>query len=407
MLLFTIKPMRWISLALAICAVVVTLAACGGSDESDTAASGSTAAEKGPIVIGRLSAKTGRLQVFDAPISQGLALAVKDINARGGIDGRQVEVKTLDYGSDPARAVAAAQDLLGQDLDLIVPPADQSPGLPVIQAATAKNVPSMNAISGPLATFKGAGPLYWNVYQNVPSEAAAAATFSREKGYERIFLLEDQIADYTKSFCSAYEASLKQQGGTVVGKDTFTSTETQIPAQISRIKSADPDAVVLCSVPPGGVAAIKQIRDALPDVDIIGGAGFEGVFWHGAAPGLSRWFNVGAASLVEKNPELQAMIKAFGEEFGRAPSAQLPALGYSIAQLYKAAVEQAGTTETDKVQAALNAFEDQPTVVGPTTFTPTCHVPIHRPMVIEGLTDGKSSVVETVTPKGVAEADAC
>ncbi|HZV75601.1 MAG TPA: ABC transporter substrate-binding protein [Conexibacter sp.] len=399
---------RRIALLAAVGAAVALLAACGGSDKSGSGSSttSGSATSKDPIVIGRLSAQTGRLQVFDGPITQGLALAVSDINAQGGIDGRKLVLKTLDYGSDPARAAAAAQDLLGGHVDLMVPPDDQAPGLPVIQAATAKNVPSLNAISGPQATFKAAGRLYWNDYQNVPSEAAAAATFSVGRGYRRIFLLEDQIADYTKGFCAAYEASLRAQGGSIVGKDTFTSTETQIPAQIARMKSAGPDAVVLCTVPPGGVAAIKQVRDALPNVDLIGDAGFEGVFWHRAVPNLSRWYNVGAVSLTERDPALQAMLRSFGAKYGSPPSAQLPALGYAIGQLYKAAVERAGTTDTDKVAAALNGFKDQATVVGPTTYTPTCHVPVDRPMVIEGITNGRTSVVESVTPKGVP-ADAC
>jgi branched-chain amino acid transport system substrate-binding protein len=403
---------RWLTLLVAAGAAIALLGACGGSDSDSTGsettnADSTSAPSTDPIVIGRLSAQTGRLQVFDGPITQGLELAVDEINKEGGIDGREVKIKTLDYGSDPARAIAAGAELLEQGVDLIVPPDDQAPGLPVIQAAAAQNVASINAISGPQATFDVAGPLYWNVYQNIPSEAAATAGFVTEKGYKRIFILEDQIADYTKGFCAAFEESLKSQGGgEIVGKDTFTSTDAQIPTQVSRAKASSPDAVVLCTVPPGGVPAIKQMRDALPNAALIGPAGFEGVFWHEAVPNLSNWFNVGAASLQTQDPELQDMLKRFGEKFGDPPSAQLPALGYTIGQLYKAAVEEAGSTETDAIAAALNGFTDQPTVVGPTTYTDTCHVPVERPMVVEGLTNGKAEVVGEVVPKDVP-ADAC
>lgn len=373
------------------------LVACGGSNKS--ASSGTpTKANTGPVIIGQAFAESGYLQVFDQPVNRGLQLGVDKINAEGGINGRKVKLVTVDTASDLARAQTGAQQLLQDGASVVVPSADASIALPVAQTVGAHGVISMAGIGSPMFGFKGGGPYAFNLYQGEASEVGALAQFAHSKGIKRPFLLVDQINDYTKSYCGLFAQAWKNLGGKIAGQDTFQASDQQLSSQVTQIKSSNPDAVVLCSVPPGGVSAIRQIRAALPTVTLLGDGAFEGDFWLSAAPHLSNFYYPAMVSLVQKSAALQGMIAAYKQKFGSPPpSATFPAFGYSIVEALRDAAKVAGSTSGPKLAKALNQFKDQPLLVGPTTYSPSCHVPLGRPQPFVKIANGKSTVITSIS----------
>jgi branched-chain amino acid transport system substrate-binding protein len=172
------------------------------------------------------------------------------------------------------------------------------------------------------------------------------------------------------------------------------------------MKSANPDVIVLCSYPPGGATAARQIRAAGLKVPIVGGVTMEGTYWLGADPGETNFYaTAGGVVRGDPNPLRSRIFAAYKAKYGKLPPFSLAVLsGYSVVQAISAAIAKAGTTETEAVKAELEKFRNVPLASGPTTWTPTCHVPLGRPYVIVKFTNGNPipHYVTTVKPKSVS-----
>src|SRR5262249_9749635 len=102
----------------------------------------STAQAKDSYVIGYFGSLTGFLSSFDNPVLKGIRVAVEDVNAAGGIDGKvPIELKVVDSKSDPAQSAVAAEELLAAGAKLLIGPCSGDIGIPGAQAAQAKGIP--------------------------------------------------------------------------------------------------------------------------------------------------------------------------------------------------------------------------------------------------------------------------
>ena len=104
---------------------------------------------------------------------------------------------------------------------------------------------------------------------------------------------------------------------TLVGEDTFLNEDASIAAQITRIKALpeEPDAIMLCTMMPGAVSAIKQIRAAGINSMILNGSGVDGSYWLSAVPDLSNFYVPVQGSIYgdDPNPEVTTFNAKFKE----------------------------------------------------------------------------------------------
>jgi branched-chain amino acid transport system substrate-binding protein len=392
--------MRRLSGAIVAATVLTLLAACGGSDPD--AGGGSDSTE--PIVIGAAIAESGGFELYDGGQTAGMKYAIDKINAAGGVNGRKFELVIADHKTDPAQVQTAAQDVLDKGADVVVTTVDYDFGA---QAALAARRAQKVSISGAGATefgLKGLGPLHFNVYQGTPTESISMARLAYDgQKLRRPYLLEDTSIQYSKSLCAEFEQAWTKVGGeaTIAGRDTFKNSDPAIASQISKVKASSADFVVLCSYPPGGASAIRQLRTAGVALPIFGGSAFDGTFWTKAVPDLSDFYHPAMTSAAGDDPneavnELLAAVKFDG-------AASYVMFGYEVIETIKRGVEIAGSTDGPALAKAIETFKDEPLLTGPTTYTPTCHAPIARPLAMMQIQDGKASFLERSKPAGVAE----
>jgi branched-chain amino acid transport system substrate-binding protein len=366
------------------CIAVVATAYRGG------AASGKDA--KDPIVIGTANSLTGVLAPFELAINNGMDIAADEINAAGGVKGRQIKIIHVDAKSDLNLSATAALDVIEKGAQIVVPICDADYGAPGARAANAKGILAITCAGAPGIGKQIIGPLTFNTYTGSPTESAIGAEFAfKTKGWRKAYFLCDRTLEYTKVVCEAFKTRWKGLGGKVVGEDTFLQADVSIAAQVTRlVNSPKPDFVMLGSYP-GGSPAIKQIRAAY-DGPLMLSAAYSGTFWLKPTPHLSNvWVPaVGSSYGDDPRPKVNAFFAKYKKKTGAAALVDsYPLLGYSLVQSLAKAIEIAGTTDGKQLAKALETFRDVQLLAGPTTYTKTCHVPVKRSLLMIRYDDGK------------------
>lgn len=214
-----------------------------------------------------------------------------------------------------------------------------------------------------------------------------------------------------KGICDGFDWAMPQLSeAKLVGEDTFKNEDASIAAQITRIKSLpeEPDAIMLCTMMPGAVSAIKQIRAAGINSMILNGSAVDGSYWLSAVPDLSNFFVPVQGSVYgdDPNADVTTFNAKYKETTGGDPSTQYTYPGYVMIDVWAKAVERAGTTEAGAVVAELEKMNEEPTLFGPRTFTPELHHQNKARYLIVETTGGKPAVVDEWTiaePIPVAE----
>lgn len=374
----------------------LVLALAGGCGSDDAAPEGK--ADTGPIIIGAAVAESGGFELYDNAQTSGMRYAIDEINRAGGVNGRKFELITADHKTDPAQVQGVTQELLEKGADAIVTTVDYDFGAPAAIAAGKAGKVSISGAGAPEFGLNGLGPLHFNVYQGTPSESAALAEFAfTTQGLRKPYLLEDTSIQYAKSLCAEFEDAWEKVAGagSIAGKDTFVNSDPSIANQISKIKAAkDADFLVLCSYPPGGASAIRQLRTAGSTIPIYGGSAFDGTFWTEAVPNLSGFFHAAMASSAGDDPNQD--LNGFLASVEYEGSASYALFGYENIQTIAAGFKESGSMEGAALAKGIESLQDADFLVGKTSYSDKCHAPIDRPMAIINIEQGAAKLAEYV-----------
>jgi branched-chain amino acid transport system substrate-binding protein len=389
-------------------ALVAALVVVGASLVGAVGALGGSSADSAqpPIIIGAANAKTGFVNFFDGPVSAGAELAVRDFNAQGGVLGRQLKIIYSDTKSDLNQTQQAALEVISQGAHFVLTSCDYDYGSPAARVANQRGIVAISCAGGPLYGKQGTGPLTFNVYQATPTEGATIAEYAYNKRkWRSAYALCDVSVEYSKTVCTYFKEAWKNLGGRLVGEDTFQNTDASISSQVTRIKSAPKhDFLVVSSYAPGGPAALRQIRGAGIESPIFGAAAFDGTYWFPAVPNLRNFFYPGPASKWGspiRNPLVGRIVKQLGAQ---PPSYLYPLSGYAAVETLVVAMRRAKTTNGAKVAAEIEKFKDEVLVLGKTTYTKDCHIPLGRAMAVMTVANNKDIFLGLVKPKVMPKA---
>lgn len=306
-----------------------------------------------PIKIGVPVGLSGANSVVAPSVVQAAELAVEEINAKGGILGRKVELEVADDGSGAAGAQKAFDSLIFQKkvnaLISMETSAARNAGLPIV---TRGKTPFIYT-----SFYEGRScNKYMYVNAWVPDQQVAPIVdyFMKTNKAKNFFLIGSDYAfgrgmlEFTKSY-------IGKKGGKVVGEEYLPMDGSDWTAVINKLKTAKPDAIITSTA--GGapnVTLTKQLRAAgitLPYGNLAvdeGTAKDMGTDAEGIVISGSYLTNIDSAA---NKAFLAAMQKKFGANLKTPNDLSVPQ--YEAVYLYKAAVEKAGSTDADKVVAAL------------------------------------------------------
>lgn len=360
-----------------------------------------SSAEEPPIKIGLAVAASGVMAAYDSDGAKAVQLWIDDQNAKGGLLGRKLTSTMTDTKSDRVEGAKVGQRMVEDGASLVVVTCDYDYGSPAAIAAQRGGLVSMFLCAeDPKAGVQGAGAFAFSASVAAQVQGASIAEWAYAKlNTRKAYLLLDTSIEYDKSVCAGFEwAWSKHKDAAIVGSDTFKNDDTSIQSQITRIKSlpAAPDAIVLCSFNPGGASATRQIRAAGIDLPLLTGGAMDGSYWLDATPNLSKFYLVAQASVYgdDPRPDIQAFNERFKAKFGASPVTHYAYPAYAWMQLWARAVQAAGTLSAGPVVKIMDTFKDEPTLLGPRTFTSKLHIQADAPYLIMEVRDGKPHFVE-------------
>lgn len=403
-----LRPIRLTCIAL-LTTVVAIGVGCGSGSDDNSGGGDTGATPDGPITIGAATAETGVIKDFDGPALAGAQVAIDDINAAGGIDGRKLEFVHTDMKSDPTLGPQAAIEAFNQGADVLIVSCDFDFGSPAASVAQNEGKVAMSLCAGSTKFGpQGIGSLAYTAGTPAAVEGAVLAEWAyEEKGWETAYSLTGTTLVYAEAYREGFDSRWEEltDGKGLLGADKFQEEDQSIAAQITRIKNLpeQPDVISFCSFPPGGSSAIRQIRSAGITTPIVSCLGMHTRGWWTGVPGLKDFYytSYGSYSGDDGDPEVNRLNDEVSKVTGGEQNGSMFVAGYSAMELLKQGIEDSGSTDGAAMAEAMDGFEEVKTLAGATTFTPKSHISFDRPMAISEIRDGEPHFVTRYTPTSV------
>jgi len=352
-------------------------------------------------VIGAALAKTGYMAPYDSTFAA-VEQLIAETNAKGGIDGHKIRVVHADSRSEPQQSVLAAQKVVEEGANVLVLSGEALNAAAAAPLAEEHDMLNMSNANEPGFGPPTTGRLSFSSYPSLLTEASAGAQFLWDRGVRHPFLFRDTAIIYGRAYCSGVEQTWEHLGGKIAGSADFENTDESVASQVSELRDSGADGVVMCSYPPGGASAIKQIRSAGIDVPIQGPAGFDGTFWLKGIPSTKEIFATSNGSAYDppnaETAKLFEQLKRNGVDTD-VSSALLGA--YAGGQLILDAIRETHSVNGNTLADALEAKAHH-TVVGDLSYTKTDHHPA-RIWPIYSYATGKPVLVAKVKPQFIPE----
>jgi branched-chain amino acid transport system substrate-binding protein len=364
-------------------------------------------AESKDIIVGFAVALTGWMNAYDGDTSNMAKLWIDQTNAKGGLLGRKLKWIEADTKTDRTEGAKAGQEMIDRGAELLVVTCDYDWGAPAAQKGQAAGVLTVSLCAGdPKMGVPGVGRFVFSAGNASQTEGATIAEWAATKAnLKKGYLLIDDSQEYSKSVCAGFAWAYKKAGGAILGSDTFKNNDANITSQVTRfaaaVKDHGVDNAVLCSWPPGGASALRQIRAAGIQVPILGATAMDGLYWLDAAPGLKDFYlAVQAVVSGDANPEVDKLTQEFAAKYGRPPATGYAYEIYAWLQLWANAVTSAKTTEGKVLVPIMETYTAAPTILGPRTYTPKWHIFTKVPMTVVEIAGGKQKVIDRLQIAG-------
>lgn len=353
------KKTRILSLVLAGALLTVPLAGCGGAGGSSD-----------KIVIGGLAPLSGSVSQYGNAVYHAVQMAVDDINAKGGVLGKDIEYICYDEKGDSTEATNAYARLVDEDkIVALIGDVTSAPCEAVAQRAAQDNLPMITP-SGTSEVITSYGENVFRACFIDPYQGQLMASYAAEKlGAKTAAILYDNGDPYSTGITDAFEEAAKGLGLTITNKESYASKSTDFNAQLTKIKSGNPDVLLLPVYYSDVVLIAKQAKDQGLTATLLGADGWDGVaaqLDESSADVVAGSYFCSQYSASSTDPELQDFLKRYREKYNEEPN-MFAVLGYDSMQIMAAAIEAAGSTDSDAIIEALKAT-NYDGLTGNTTF---------------------------------------
>lgn len=351
-----------------------------------------------PIKIAILSPLSGAVPTFGVSNRDGALLAIKEWNEKGGVLGRPIEAIVEDSQCSADPAVNAANKVIGQDgVKFIVGEVCSSASIPVSEITEEKGIVQISGTStNAQVTLNLDGTTKEYVFRACfidPFQGKVGAAFALKQGYKTAFIMYDQGNDYVLGLAENFEAAFTAGGGTIVGKESYTGTDTDFSATLTKVAEANPDVLYV----PDYYNIINlvgaQAKEKGVTAVMMGGDGWDSADLDRAAAEGGYYTN--HYSDQDTRPIVQNWVANYQAEYGAVPDA-LATLAYDATNLLLNAIDTAGTADDTAAVAAALAASNWEGVSGQITFDAQ-HNPIKAAVVLQ-VKDGNIEYVDTVAP---------
>lgn len=356
-------------------ALLTALALTGCSPSSDT---GPGPAQGDTIRIGANLEMTGGQAAYGTGAVRGATLAVDEINAAGGVLGKQLELVALDNKSEPSESASAAQKLVDGGVVALIAPTTSSCALASVPITNSAGIPSVSSTAtNPKVTVdEKTGEVIANSFRSCfidPYQGQVMANFVADNlGLRRAAILIDNSSDYAKGLAQFFREAFTAKGGEIVTTEAYLQKDTDYNATLTKIKVQNPEFIYVPGYYQEVGLILKQARALGITVPFGGGDGWASPSLAEIAglPALEGTYYSNLYAVEADNPVVMDFVNAYQGRYSEEPGMHA-AMTYDTVKLIAQAITEAGSADPAAIRDALENLTTFSGVTGDMSFTET------------------------------------
>lgn len=332
---------KFISVMLVAAMAVIALTGCG----SNSGSSSKKDADK--YYIGGIGPTTGATAIYGTAVKNGAQIAVDEINAAGGINGKQIEYRFEDDQNDAEKSVNAYNTLKDWGMQMLVGTTTTSPCIAVAGKTASDNMFQITpSASAPAVLSSGNGNIFQVCFTDPNQGIASAQYIAENKLAKKIGIIYDSSDVYSSGIEEKFEAEAKDKGLQIVSKAAFTAdSKTDFGTQLQKAKDAGADLLFLPIYYQEASIILKQADTMGYKPKFFGVDGMDGIL-------TVENFDTKLAEDVmlltpfaadAKDKAVQNFVKTYKEKYKDTPN-QFAADSYDAVYALKAAIEESKAT---------------------------------------------------------------
>lgn len=353
-----------------------------------------------PILIGLSTALSGPAAYTGQQDRWGAEMAIKEINAAGGILGRPLQLDVQDNACNPAQAAQSAQRLVANSVTVLMGGLCSSATLAIMPIAKRQGIPFLVPISsaGAITDQSGVGGNEWTFRsaQPDPGLARALVNFLAKEGTVKTVAIVGEDSDYGRGAADTFAKAARGAGLTITSSDFTPLGTPEFTSTLTRLRSQRPDAVAIYVQGADTANFMRQYVSSGLKARITGRVQFgdfpEGIVGTGAIDGLVVAIPYDPRVETADN---QRFVKLFTDAFKAAPM-QHSFNSYEGTRILADAITRAGTTEAGAIRTALETARFRSALNADLAFDD--HHQAYNNAVIMGVVDKQVRVLGLVKP---------
>jgi len=356
------------------------------------------------IRIGLLNEITGGNATLGTSTTNGALLAIKEINAKGGVLGKKIKPVIADNKSEPSESANAMTKLIAQDRVVAVTGVfASSNAIAASNVAEASKVPflAVGATNPKVTVDEATGKVKDYTFRVCfidPFQGTVGANFVlNELKLKKAAILIDNSSDYSKGLAAYFKDAFVKGGGAIVAEEAYLQKDQDFKTVLTKIKAFNPEVIYVPGYYEEVGKIIKQARELDITVPFVGGDGWDSpkLVEIATPAALNNTYFTNHYSIDDPSSAAQAYVQAYKSEYGLTPDA-MAVLGYDAVYLLVDAIKRANSTDPQAIRAALEKTENFPALSGDITLNAT-HDAIKSAVIIE-MKEGKQVYKATIKP---------
>jgi branched-chain amino acid transport system substrate-binding protein len=357
-----------------------------------------SASSQDTIKIGEFGSLTGDNASFGTSQNNGVQMALEEINASGGVLGKKIDLTVEDNETKQGETTTIVRKLISQDhVVAIIGEVASSKSLEAAPICQASKIPQIaTAATNPRVTQTG--DYIFRVCFTDDFQAVVIARFVLEKlKLNKIAFMTDVKQDYSVGLTNIAKDYLIKNGATIVKEQSYSSGDKDFRAQLTDLKAAAPEVIIITGYYPEAALIAKQARQFGIKATLVGGDGWDGssLIPVGGKAIEGAYFS-NHFSVEDTSPIVQTFVQKYKQKYNVVPDA-FAALGYDAMKLLADAINRAGSPDPEKIRAAIQDTENFPGVSGKITIGKDRNA--QKSAVIITIKDGAYKYAETIEPK--------
>src|SRR5215207_994714 len=354
------------------------------------------------VRVGVFMSLTGSTANFGISSTNGIKMAADEVNAAGGINGKQIEVLVQDDRSDASEAATIVTKFVTQDqVHAIIGEVASSRSIAAAPVAQNAKIPMLTPSStNPEVTKKG-DFIFRSCFID-PYQGAAIAQFAAKTlGAKSAAIMVDRKNDYSTGLEKVISETFTRLGGKIVATQSYQEGDQDFNAQLTSLKGSNPEVIFV----PGyyndvGLIA-KQARDKGITVPFVGGDGWDSVQLYAiGGSALNGSYFTNHYSPYDTDPKVQKFVNDYKTRYNTVPDA-LAATAYDAAKIMFDAIKRSPSLDGAAIRDSLAATREFPGVTGTVTFNENRDAV--KPIIMIEIKDGGAYAVrERVEVEGAA-----